>query len=111
MSAVNLALSMNFALSIGSAIDNRTTDTDFLSVIKDIASEKWQYQVDAIREAYARNDTKTGDSLKRSLPAILWSGTFSKRTADALIQHSGLVHVDLDKLGDARENWRDLICA
>ena len=36
--------------------------------------------------------------LKKQLPAVLWSGTFSKRANDALLQHSGLLCADIDDL-------------
>lgn len=101
---------VNFAISLGSATHNRTTDADFMSVIADIANGRWRQEVEAIRAAYATNQ-EAGDELKRRLPAILWSGTFTKRAADALKQHSGLVHVDLDKLGDKLEAWREHIWA
>jgi hypothetical protein len=37
---------------------------------------------------------------KKRLPGVLWSGTFSERKKDALLQHSGLLCADLDELGD-----------
>jgi hypothetical protein len=36
---------------------------------------------------------------KKKLPGILWSGQFSRRANDALIEHSGLICADLDELG------------
>jgi hypothetical protein len=38
------------------------------------------------------------DTLKKELPGVLWSGTFSQRKNDALVQHSGLLCADLDGL-------------
>jgi Protein of unknown function (DUF3631)/VirE N-terminal domain len=66
-----------------------------------------------IRNNYAYEAEVVGDKkkakekaseLKRSLPAVLWSGTFAKRANDALIQHSGLLCADLDDLGDSLED-------
>ena len=37
--------------------------------------------------------------LKKQLPAVIWSGTFSYRASDKLLQHSGLLCADLDELG------------
>jgi len=37
--------------------------------------------------------------LKRALPAITWSGVFSGRSNTALVKHSGLICIDLDKIG------------
>src|SRR5439155_7667190 len=39
------------------------------------------------------------DLLKKKLAAILWSGRFSRRANDALIEHSGLLCGDIDDLG------------
>jgi len=39
------------------------------------------------------------DSLKRSLPLVTWSGTFTERKADSLTAHSGLIVLDFDHVG------------
>src|SRR6266513_1284777 len=36
------------------------------------------------------------DTLKKALPAVLWSGQFTERANSKLIKHSGLVCADLD---------------
>lgn len=38
-------------------------------------------------------------SLKRSLPLVTWSGTFTERKAEALTAHSGLIVLDFDHVG------------
>lgn len=38
------------------------------------------------------------DTLKKRLPAVTWSGTFTKRKSDSLEQYSGLICIDIDKL-------------
>ena len=40
------------------------------------------------------------DGNKKRLPGVMWSGTFSRRKQDALLQHSGLLCADLDGLGE-----------
>jgi len=35
---------------------------------------------------------------KTQFPAVTWSGTFTKRKASELVQHSGLICIDIDKL-------------
>ncbi len=42
---------------------------------------------------------QTADDLKKSLPAVTWSGTFSKRAKADLKEYSGLICIDIDKLG------------
>lgn len=48
-------------------------------------------------------DKEIYDEEKKSIPAIAWSGTFKRRKAVALIQHSGLLCVDFDDLGNPEE--------
>ncbi len=38
------------------------------------------------------------DPLKKQLAAVLWSGVFSERNSNSLVQHSGLLCADLDSL-------------
>jgi BT4734-like, N-terminal domain/Protein of unknown function (DUF3987) len=40
------------------------------------------------------------EKLKKALPAVTWSGRFSYRASDKLLQHSGPLCGDLDDLGD-----------
>jgi Protein of unknown function (DUF3987)/VirE N-terminal domain len=46
------------------------------------------------------------DALKKQLPAVTWSGTFSQRANDKLVQHSGLLCADLDSLGPLKAEVR-----
>jgi hypothetical protein len=50
-------------------------------------------------------------ALKLGLPCVLFSGTFSKRNAMGLVQHSGLICLDLDKFPDydTLKTWLDTI--
>lgn len=44
------------------------------------------------------NQIRNGDAdLKNTLPAICFSGTFNKRNASGIIEHSGLICLDFDK--------------
>lgn len=49
--------------------------------------------VEAIR---SENDKTKRNELKKKLPAICYSGRFSKRSDDAIIEHSGLICIDFD---------------
>ena len=49
--------------------------------------------------------------LKKQLPAVLLSGTFTRRANDALLQHSGLLCADLDSLNGELENVRAKLSA
>ena len=51
-----------------------------------------------IRELASEN-LKEASELKKELPAFCWSGTFGIRNNAGLIEHSGRLQIDLDKLG------------
>lgn len=96
---------MSPEISIGSAtsaaITGDTTPEDF---IRDIQSGRWAKQVAAVRAA-------TGDEaalLKRKLPAVLWGGTFSGRSNKGLIQRSGLICADIDKIPERVGELHDI---
>jgi hypothetical protein len=103
------------------ATDTETRDYDVDDVIEAIRTggKKLKGQVTQIRNRFEAERDITGglkaakqaiDSLKKELPAVLWSGTFTQRANDRLVQHSGLVCADLDnlnrELGDVREKLK-----
>src|SRR5262245_48946206 len=45
--------------------------------------------------------------LKKALPAVTWSGMFTRRANGALIRHSGFLCADLDALGARLPGVRD----
>ena len=63
-----------------------------------------------LRALLARGDKDTYDAQKKYLPAITLSGSFERRNAAGLIQHSGLLQADFDKLPNPEE-VRDLLGA
>ncbi|EIP99367.1 VirE N-terminal domain protein [Opitutaceae bacterium TAV1] len=69
------------------------TASDAVASIRD---GKYADAVAGIRAALSAG--KSGDARKRRLPAILWSGTFSRRAIAGLIAPSGLIVADLDGL-------------
>ncbi len=56
-------------------------------------SSKYAVQVTAIRKAVTKQER---DAMKAKLPAITPSGTFSSREEGGLLQHSGLIQIDID---------------
>lgn len=63
------------------------------AVLDGIRAGKWRREVEAVRAA----DTKTERrQLKMALPYFTASGTFGTRSDAGLLQHSGLVALDLD---------------
>lgn len=71
--------------------DNIPKDVELL---KFLTSSKYKYEVEQIRNAKTKQEK---DALKSKLPAITPSGLFhTKRKVKNLIQHSGLIQVDID---------------
>lgn len=72
-----------------------------------LTSTKYQDKVEAIRSI---DDKKKRDAIKATLPAITPSGIFSYRSQSKLIQHSGLIQIDIDltKKNLSIRNWDDL---
>lgn len=95
---------------VTSATETATRDYNASKVIETIRTggKKLRGQVERVRNTLANELATHGDAKrakqaasepKKHLPAVLWSGTFTKRSNDALIQHSGLLCADLDSLG------------
>lgn len=70
---------------------------DHTKLFERIRTGKYKDLVDKIRTE--KNDKKRND-LKQQLPSILFSGKFSARNAKAIIEHSGLICLDFDKITD-----------
>ena len=51
---------------------------------------------DLVRKIRLEKDKETRNKIKQELPAICFSGKFSKREDSALIEHSGLICLDFD---------------
>lgn len=51
---------------------------------------------DLIRSIRNESDKSKRNELKKNLPAICFSGTFSKRADDAIMEHSGIICLDFD---------------
>ena len=77
--------------------------------------KKLRGQITQIRNRFEAELDITGDlqaaklaveQLKKDLPGVTWSGRFSYRASDKLVQHSGLLCADLDSLGP---NWRRFV--
>lgn len=72
---------------------NRIKNGDSIELINKIRSSKNKVEV---------------DTLKKSLPCILFNGTFSERNSSSLIKHSGLMIVDFDKYQSDEEMFNHL---
>ena len=69
-----------------------------ISLFQFLKSTKHADKVSELRAAVSSGlDTKEVQRLKTSLPACTISGRFSERTAAGLIEHSGLIAIDIDE--------------
>ena len=95
---------------VENAFSTSTRTTDALAIINNIKQGRWREPVARIRRLYADELKRTGsheeakkavDHLKKNLPGVMWSGTFSRRGKEYLLQHSGLFcgDIDADALG------------
>ncbi|HYR22308.1 MAG TPA: AAA family ATPase [Chthoniobacterales bacterium] len=96
---------------VKNATDVQPTDCSATEIVAQVRSGEGtlRERVLRIRNEYWRvmsetnNDRKVAktavDKWKKSLPAAMWSGTFSRRKQNALLQHSGLLCADLDAIG------------
>ena len=105
------------------ATDTQARDLDTDTVIEAIRSggKRLRGQIEQIRSRLEAELAIPGGDLKAAkkaigefklkLPGVLWSGTFTKRENDALVQHSGLLCADLDglnsSLADIRQKLKD----
>ena len=86
----------------GGAHRTETVDWKAVRVIAGIKSERLGPQIKRIRALAKGGGRKAAHQAKLKLPAVLWSGRFSKRGAKFLVKHSGLLCADLDDLGSDR---------
>jgi len=62
-----------------------------------------------IQRIRAENNKEKRDLIKRELPCIIFGGVFSERNKNGLVQHSGLMVIDLDKYKSIEEMNEHLI--
>lgn len=67
-----------------------------------LADETDPEKIKEIKDKVKAYEMTVGD-LKKSLPAVTWSGTFKKRSKTELIDYSGLICIDIDKLPTVQE--------
>jgi len=76
-----------------------------LGALERIRNGKSKALVEKAREAKTK---KEADELKKKLPAVCFSGTFSKRKDSELIEHSGYIVLDFDNVEDIAQKRNEL---
>jgi hypothetical protein len=93
-------------------------DVSLGAILEDIRTGRWRARVEAIRSTYAATLAETGDrkkakaavdAAKRKLPAFCVSGTAKTRKDPG--QHSGVLQIDIDGLGDSLPAVREKLKA
>ena len=81
-----------------------------LAELQDIRSGTYKAKILAARALYAAGEMERYRVLKRSLPAVTWSGTFGSRLDSSLMRHSQLLIIDVDHLqSDETIRWADIL--
>lgn len=75
-------------------------EVDIMDVVDGIRSGHWMEHVERVRSA---EDKKSQREIKKTVPYFTPSGTFQHRRDDGLIQHSGILAIDVDNLDDPKE--------
>ena len=80
-------------VSFFKTVGSRPTEIDLLEFLDSIKMGRFRNKIEGIRQT---DDKKIRQQYKQDLPCCTVSGTFSDRKASTLIQHSGLVCIDID---------------
>jgi len=82
-----------------------TRTVGVLVTLQYIKQGRWRERVAPIRRVYNSELKKTAsheeakkavEHLKKNLPGVTWSGTFSRRSKEYLLKYSGLIPADID---------------
>ena len=90
------------------------------AIIKGVISGAWRQEIGQIRDNFNANYSDDHDGkaakkaisgLKQKLPAVMWAGHFEdrKKGGGKLLQHSGLLCLDLDDTGPDTQETVDKV--
>lgn len=86
----------------------RDTDTPFFRPINKILERiKEGATKELVKKIRSEKDKNQRNELKKGLPAICFSGTFTKRSDNSLTQHSGIICLDFDGYQKQKELLQD----
>lgn len=78
-------------------------ETVTIRKVLDAERSRYAERIAKIREVLHTQGEAAYNEVKKNLPGTTFSGTFIKRAADKIIQHSGFICLDFDKLPDMNE--------
>jgi hypothetical protein len=95
---------MNPTLSFYTGVSDATSrqTTTLHDAIQNIQAGRWREGIEKHRAALATSDERKAKQFKSSLPAFTAAGVFSYRDSGHLSCYSGVVCVDIDKVGADR---------
>lgn len=73
------------------------------NILNYIRDGRWADKVQKARDLYS-SDKDAYDQEKRNLPCAIFSGVFSKRSADGILEYSKTIVLDIDKLSQEEIN-------
>ncbi|BAQ92524.1 putatice primase [uncultured Mediterranean phage uvMED] len=91
---------------------NKITSRDPISVIgideflNNVKNGVWKHLIDPINAE--QDKEKRGELKKNTLPYVTVSGTFSTRKKDGLLNHSGVLCIDIDDSEDLERDYKNL---
>lgn len=86
----------------------KDTDTPFFRDITAILSRiREGTSKELVKRIRSEKNKSERNELKKELPAICFSGTFTKRSDSALVEHSGLICLDFDGYAKQKELLQD----
>ena len=78
---------------------------DFLEIIQIIKSTIYKSSIENLRQQLYGGNDELAKTTKESLPAFTPSGVFKNdHKATSLIEYSGIIHVDIDKISELELN-------
>ncbi len=94
-----------YVSAVQEAREVKTNDFEIETIVSWIREGKGKFasKIKSIRSALESGDKDKASQIKLTLPAVMFSGTFEKRSSKNLTEHSGLICMDFDKLDNPDE--------
>ncbi len=89
--------------AIPNASATATHSITLADAFEEITGQRHAGTVARIRELVTSGRKEDASKIKRTLPAFMFSGVFTRRSNDALLTHSGLLVLDFDGCGTGRK--------
>lgn len=88
------------------SVKNPEEEYDINKLIEVIQYGYLKIEIEKLR----KSNGEEYDDLKKQLPAVTLSGTFNERKYEGIIQHSGLIQIDIDNVANYNKAFK-MICS